>query len=408
MLGDIHQVHPSAIRQAFGSPPRHRIPWLVIATWFALFVNVVPIVGGPTLIPIPEPLTQAVTQGALVLALLLALMANPRVVIRPQWYLLLLTVAGVVSLLVSVHNEFLLGSTYRAGRLLVFLVVLWLLTPWWGRRDMLLLRCHRWFMWVLLGSVLIGAIVWPGEAFKFDGRLAGVIWPIWPTHVAHYAAVLLGTSAVLWLSRVITGRNALFTIAVCGAAIYMTHTRTAIAAVVLGLVFAGASLFLGQARSRRVTAVAVATAFLVSLAFASPLTTWLMRGQSEQEALALTGRTDVWSEVFEAPRPALNDLFGSGVSDKSFNGLPIDSSWVSTYYDQGWFGVAIQGVVLLSLLLMAAARPRGPRRAVALFLIVYCTVASLTETGLLTPSPYLLDLTVAAALLTNHARRGQT
>ena len=399
MLGDMHDVQASAIRRGFGSRPKRRVPWLVVATWFALFVNVVPIIGGPALFPLPEALTQALTQGSLILAALLALMANPRVVIRPELYLLLLMVATVVSLLVSVHNEFLLGSTYRAGRLLIFIMVLWLLTPWWGRRDMLLLRCHRWFLWVLLGSVFLGALLWPGEAFKFDGRLAGVIWPIWPTHVAHYAAILLGSSVVLWLSRVITGRHALIAIAVSGSALFMTHTRTALAAVVLGLAVAGASLFLGQARSRRVSAVAVTTALVLSLAFASPLSAWLMRGQSEQEAMQLTGRTEVWSQVVDAPRPAINDLFGSGMSDKSFNGLAIDSSWVSTYYDQGWFGVAVQVAVLLLLLLMAAARPRGPRRAVALFLIVYCMVASVTETGLLSPSPYLLDLTVAAALL---------
>ena len=151
MLGDMHDVQASAIRRGFGSRPKRRVPWLVVATWFALFVNVVPIIGGPALFPLPEALTQALTQGSLILAALLALMANPRVVIRPELYLLLLMVATVVSLLVSVHNEFLLGSTYRAGRLLIFIMVLWLLTPWWGRRDMLLLRCHRWFLWVLLG-----------------------------------------------------------------------------------------------------------------------------------------------------------------------------------------------------------------------------------------------------------------
>lgn len=399
MAGSAHTVQTSAIPGPSATRTHSSVPWLVVATWCALFFNVVPIIGGPALLPIPEPVTQSLTQGSLILALLLALMANPRVVIRPELYLVLLTVAGIVSLLASFHNEFLFGSTYRAGRLLIFILVLWLLTPWWGRRDMLLLRCHRWFLWMLLGSVIIGALLWPGEAFKFDGRLAGVIWPIWPTHVAHYAAILLGTSAVLWLSRVITGRHALIAITVSGGALFMTHTRTAIAATVVGLVVAGASLFLGHARSRRVSVLAAAAALVMAIAFASPLTAWLMRGQSEQEALQLTGRTEVWSQVFDTQRPAIDDLFGSGMSDQSFNGLAIDSSWVSAYQDQGWFGIVVQGAVLLLLLFMAATRPRGPRRAVALFLIVYCIVASITETGLLTPSPYLLELTLAAALL---------
>ena len=38
-----------------------------------------------------------------------------------------------------------------------------------------------------------------------------------PTQVAHYAAVLLGTSAVLWMCRVITGRHALLAVGFCVA-----------------------------------------------------------------------------------------------------------------------------------------------------------------------------------------------
>ena len=41
--------------------------------------------------------------------------------------------------------------------------------------------------------------------------------------------------------------------------------------------------------------------------------------------------------------------------------------------------------------------------AVAMFIIVYCAIASTTETGLGDVSPYLLDLTIAASLLTSSA-----
>jgi hypothetical protein len=83
----------------------------------------------------------------------------------------------------------------------------------------------------------------------------------------------------------------------------------------------------------------------------------------------------------------------------SFNGLPIDSSWFSTYVDEGWFGITLQVVALLVVLGAAVTRPRGPQRAIGLFVVAYCTVASITETGLGAPSPYLLDLAVAAAVL---------
>jgi hypothetical protein len=110
--------------------------------------------------------------------------------------------------------------------------------------------------------------------------------------------------------------------------------------------------------------------------------------------------------VSDTSRPTLNLLFGSGLSNKSFNGVAIDSSWVATYLDLGWAGVALGAGFLLALLALAFSRPRGPRRAIALFLITYCMVSSLTETGLGDASPFLLDLVVAGSLLVPDPRRG--
>jgi hypothetical protein len=43
--------------------------------------------------------------------------------------------------------------------------------------------------------------------------------------------------------------------------------------------------------------------------------------------------------------------------------------------------------------------PPGPRRAVALFLVTYCLVASYTETGIGDMSTYILSLLVASSLV---------
>ena len=55
--------------------------------------------------------------------------------------------------------------------------------------------------------------------------------------------------------------------------------------------------------------------------------------------------------------------------------------------------------LLIFLLITAYFQPRGSHRALALFLITYCLVASFTEVGFTDANPYLLDLAVAAALL---------
>ncbi|MFC5729980.1 MULTISPECIES: O-antigen ligase family protein [Nocardioides] len=375
------------------------VPGLLRLTWAALFLNVLAFAGSVILVPIPESLGQLVTQGALLLAALLALILNRRATLRPDVFLVLLTVLAVVTLMTSLHNEFLLSSTFRACRLLLFLGVVWLLTPWLGSRQMELLRCHRQCHFVVLGLVLLGALVAPGLAFSFQGRLSGVLWPIPPTQVAHYAAILLGTSTVLWMCRVIGGRDAMVAIGLSSITLVATHTRTALLAAVIGLVFAGASLFFRHVRVRRTSAVVAAFAVLAATVFATELTAWVLRGQTAEDAGRLTGRTDVWAQVMALDRPLRERLFGRGMSDQSFNGLAIDSNWVATYLDQGWFGVSVIAVALITILLRAITYPPRPQRAVALFLIVYCMVASITETGLSTASPYLLDLVVAAALV---------
>ncbi len=384
------------------APARHEaaVPRLLVAVWAALFVNAFGFGAGVGLLfPIPDVLGKLVTQGALLLALMLALALNPRVVLRPNLCLVLLTSLGVLALMASIHNEFVVGSTYRSLRLLLFILVLWLLTPYWGRRDMLLLRCHRRILWALLTMVILGAAIAPGLAFSFQGRLASVLWPIWPTQVAHLAAVLFGTTLVLWICHVISGRNAMITLTVTGAVMIATHTRTAIVAMLVGLAVATTSLFLGHMRARRLSAIGVVTTVAVASFFASGLTAWAMRGQSAREASQLTGRTKVWSEILAAHRPRLQELFGSGLSNQSFNGLPIDSTWLGMYVDQGLVGVVILATVLLFLLIMAAMHERGPHRAIALFLVIYCVAASITETGPGSATAYTLDLAVAAALL---------
>jgi hypothetical protein len=378
-----------------------RIPRLVLASWLALFVNVLAPGGNPTVIPIPRPLLQLVAQGSLILAVGFALLANRRMVVRPNLFMMLLTTLALSSFVVSLHNEFIFASMYRGVRLLAFVACLWLLTPWWGRSDLVLLRAHRVAMWGILGMVFVGAAMAPGKAFAFEGRLSGTIWPVPPTQVAHYAAVLFGTAVILWMCRVISGGHALAAAAVGAVALVGTHTRTALLGALIGVGLASASLFLGHARVRRVSVSAIVGAIAAAAIFAPQMVSWLARGQTAEDAAQLTGRTQVWSDVFAAPRPAMESLFGSGLSNKSFDGLAIDSNWVASYQDQGWFGIVLQASMFLLLLAMVATHVRGPRRAVALFLIVYGLISSITETGIGDASPYILDLVVAASLLSS-------
>jgi hypothetical protein len=346
-------------------------------------------------------MAKVITECALFLALIVALSMNRRVLIRPNVLLALFTVLCVTTMMMSVDQYFGIGSILRATRLIVFVVVLWLITPWWGRNDLLLCRIHWRAMLVVLGSVVIGLAVDPGRAFSQagGGRLGGDLWPIPPTQVAHYAAIFTGLTVILWFARALTFRWTALIVAGGFVVLILTHTRTALLGLLVGVLVGGISLFATRRRVRRAFAVSLTVAAVAALSFSPFFSHWFARGENTQEIAGLTGRSVVWSEVVAAPRTEIHVFFGYGMSNDSFGGLPIDSSWVSTYDDQGLFGDAIIGSALVLLLILALLSPRGPGRAIALFLIAYCIVAAYTETGLGDASAYLLDLSVAMSVL---------
>ncbi len=390
--------HPQGLRP---DSRLRRIPVI----WALLFLNALG-PGQGVLLPIPHRISQIVTQGALFIALVLALTVNPRLRIRPNWFLGLYTLLAISSLMMSVRLIG-LGTTYRSFRLIGFLLVLWLLTPWWGRRDLLVLRSQMRFLVLILGSVLLGLCIAPGKAMT-GGRLSGTLWPIPPPQVAHYAAEVAGLTALLWLCRLVSRRRALVVAVPALMVLVLTHTRTALMAMVVGLLVAGASLFLSTRRVRKTFATMLIVAVVIVVPASPFLTSWLARGESGQQLQSLTGRTVAWSLVLSNHRPTTNLIFGNGLSNDSVtglpvpadNGLPIDSSWISIYQDQGIVGEVLVGAIFLLLLLTALYRARGPTRALALFLIVYCLLAGINESGLGGASQYLLDLSVAASLLT--------
>ena len=169
--------------------------------------------------------------------------------------------------------------------------------------------------------------------------------------------------------------------------------------MVAGILVAGLSLIVAKARVRKLFATAGAVAGVAVMTLSGVITTWLARGEGTGELTNLTGRTKVWGPLLAFPRDKFQEIFGFGLSNDSFNGLPIDSNWLASYQEQGLFAVAVCATILVFLLVMAYFQPRGMQRALALFLVTYCLVASFTEVGFTDVSPYLLELTLAASLL---------
>jgi hypothetical protein len=363
--------------------------------WGLLVLNALTYTG--SVLHIPSTAGKVITQGALPAALIVALTVNRRVILRPNVFLCLVSLLVIEAIIPSLQPQF-LGTVYRTFRAAEFVAMLWLLTPWWGRRDLLLVRCHLAVLWVALGSVVLGLLVVPGRALS-GGRLGGVLWGIPATEVAHYAAVTTGVAVVLWLGGLLSGRVTAFAAVVGGALLLLTHTRTALVAVVVSLLVAGLSLIVVRARVRKFLAVAGVVVLIGAMTLAGVAITWLTRGQNAQQLASLTGRTDFWSLVLNLPRTKFQEIFGFGLSNGSVDGLPIDSNWLVAYLQQGLFGVIVCAVIPLFLLVTAFFQPPGTKRALALFLITYCLIASFTQVGFADDTTYLLELTLAASLL---------
>jgi hypothetical protein len=364
-------------------------------TWGLLVLNALTFYGSA--LHIPSTVGKLITQGALPVALLVALSINRRVVVRPNVFLCVLSLLFIEALITTLQPQH-IGTVYRCFRLAEFIAVLWLLTPWWGRRDLLLVRYYLVWLSVALGSVVLGLLILPGHALS-GGRLNGVLWDIPATEVGHYAAVIAGLLVVLWLGGMLSGKIAL-PVAIAGVIlIVLSHTRTALVGMGAGLIVANLSLIVIKARARKTFAAAAIIVSIGIMTAAGLVTNWLARGQNAAELASLTGRTDFWHLVLEMPRTRFQEIFGFGLSNGSVDGLPVDSNWLVAYLEQGLFGVIVCAVMWLFLLVTAFFRPADPRRALALFLITYNLVASFTQVSFAQPTTYLLELVLAASLL---------
>jgi hypothetical protein len=390
--------YPRALTRDLPEAQERSVRRRIVIAYALLAFNTLTYFAGYSVVNMPSKVGKGIAQAALPLALLVLLSVNPKLKFRPNVYMCLvslLVVDTAVTALAAHH----LGEILRTLRLAEFVGALWLLTPWWGRRDMLLFRCHLGFLYALIGSVFLGILVSPHKAFGYQGRLTGDLWPMLPTGIAQFAAVAAGLTTLLWLGRQLSGRLALTGLAFSLAALVLTHTRTALAAAVAGVLVAGLSLFTANARVRKFFGAAVVAVSVAVMTLASVIATWLARGQGTAGLTTLTGRTNQWAAVLSVQRSKFEEIFGFGLSNASVNGLPIDSNWLSSYMQEGLIGVAICATIIVYLLAACLFQPPSLRRALALFLVTYVLIASFTEDAFTDVSMYMLHLTVAASLL---------
>ena len=146
-------------------------------------------------------------------------------------------------------------------------------------------------------------------------------WPIPATEIGHYGAVATGLVVVLWFGGFL---RANLSVLVAGAALLLSHTRTALIAMVAGILVACLSLFAAKDRVRNFFAAATVIVTIGAVTAASVVTTWLARGEQAQELSSLTGRTNFWAMVLQEPRTS------SRRSSVSASRMPPSTAFPST------------------------------------------------------------------------------
>ena len=301
-----------------------------------------------------------ITQGSLPLAIVVALTVNRRVIVRPNVFLCLLSLLVVEAIVTSLQAQYVRGHG----------------VPDLPARRV---RCRAVAADALLGPARPAARPLPSEGDVGGAGLGGPgpagvpgaghglaagsaarSGPIPATQVAHYAAVTLGLVVVLWLCDRRNGRVTLLVVAATGVILLLTQTRTALSAMIAGILIAGLSLIVAKARVRKLFAGASS------------------RGDGrDPDAVGihhhLAGARSGHGAVDQPQRP--DQLLGSdsclprgtGSRRSSVSACPTTRSAacpstatgsppIST---QGLFGVVVCATILLFLLVTAYFQPRG-------------------------------------------------
>jgi hypothetical protein len=234
--------------------------------------------------------------------------------------------------------------------LLVFVAILWLLTPFWGRRDQLLARCHLRAIIVVLATVVVGCHARTGTGRRAQGRLAGVIWPIPPPQVAHYAAVGAGIALVLWMCNRMR-RSQAFAIGGAGILIMLlSHTRTALLALVAGLSLRRAVAPAVRKRVRRAAMAAMIVVPLVAIPMAPAISTGSTA--TSPPSSSATSRAGRPSGTASSPPPGRSSCSGSvpGSPTSPSTACPSTAPGSALYQDEGLVGVGLVAGIMVVLL----------------------------------------------------------
>lgn len=217
-------------------------------------------------------------------------------------------------------------------------------------------------------------VLWNGDT---TNRLSGYMQP---NHLA-FACMLVIIGAVWLLPQHPRWRVPLAGLAaISGYALLASRSRTALTAMLAGLIAATIATYFVEGRRARIATAAFAGLLLLGPVMVPMLGTWFNRDASTESITSLTGRTDLWPHAIEliGERPVIGwgvDVITTSKGEEFQKVLPGVSQAHNAYLEAaliaGIPGLVCWAFALFGLTLGAFALPRDcPER----FLLIACAI----------------------------------
>jgi hypothetical protein len=236
------------------------------------------------------------------------------------------------------------------------------------------------------------------------GRLYGGLPPLNANEISLLVSVPL--VCLMWrcVQRLATGRD-VAAILPCFAVIWLTGTRTGLAAVVLAVCI----LVLMAPRipvPLFCCGALMVPATLFVLFFTPMFNTYATRGDTAS-VVTLNSRTVAWSAALHYPDTPAEQVLGSGLEVKQ---IPVsamfrteqilDSSWMSAFVQSGAAGVTVLALMVV-ITMVRAATASPPTRSLSVALLFLLVSLSILESGLFDASPAFLAFLCVALTIHN-------
>jgi O-antigen ligase len=220
-------------------------------------------------------------------------------------------------------------------------------------------------LYALTFSAALGAILAPGVAFRDTERGFGRLWGVFPDITPNSLGLVAAIALIGWVARqgpkfVVSGAAWPVSGAVIGVVLLATRTRYTLAIAALCSAYLVMRMR-GGGLVRRASLTLAAAGAIGGLAYtAQSIVDYVVREQTAEQLLTLTGRTKTWARALdvaaERPWAGWGYYAGHRVHLSALPGTDLETSNLDNMWIESLVDVGVIGTFLLAMFVAAASR----------------------------------------------------